>query len=208
MTNTTGVTVFHKSAVAYLYTALSTVVLAGFLGLVAATLSGGVKSFFVLLVLVVVARGLYRLAWLRSVSWTVTSDGLQIRRGILPWRKWSWYNPWATLFEGWYRHGFFGFLLNYGTSGVTRGEGVTSKIAESRMHDAKRLTVLINDGIASHRQRMAPALATPAPAPPVAPPVAAPADPVSGLSEISRLLANGEITREEFDTLKARLIGS
>ena len=211
MTDTAGAMVFHKSFIAYVYTAVGTLLLAGFLGLIDAAVSGGAKSFVTLLVVAVVVRGLYRLAWLRSISWTVMPGGLSIRRGILPWRKLSWFNPWPNLFEGWYRHGFFGFILNYGTCGVTRGEGVTTKMSDTRMHDAKRLCGLVNEGIGTHRQRMMPAAAMPvaAPAPPVAgPTVAAPADPLAGLSEISRLLANGDITREEFDRLKARLIGS
>jgi hypothetical protein len=206
MTTAAGSTVFHKSVIAYIYTALATIVLAGFLGLVEAELTGGGRTFVTLIILAVLVRGVYRLAWLRSVTWTVTADGLQVRRGILPWRKLSWYNPWATLFEAWYKHGFFGYLLRYGTCGVTRGEGVTTQMSDTRMGNAKRLTGLINSGVQGYRQRMTPMMTTAPPA--AAPVVASPADPVTGLSELSRLLSNGDITREEFDRLKSRLIGS
>ncbi|MFC8502336.1 hypothetical protein ACFUC1_08250 [Pedococcus sp. NPDC057267] len=209
MTTTSGTTVFHKSAVAYVYTGLWLVVVAGFLGLVEAQLEGGARSFVGFVIFLVVVRSIYRMLWLRSVSWTVTPDGVRVRRGILPWRKLTWYNPWGNLFEAWYQHGFFGFALNYGTAGVTRTEGVTTKMSDSRIHNAKRLTALINDHIRAHRERMVPTY----PYQPVQPtPVAAapgtPADPLAGLTELSRLLANGDITRDEFERLKVRLLGA
>jgi hypothetical protein len=209
MTTRSGTTVFHKSAVAYVYTGLWLVVVAGFLGLVEAQLEGGARSFVGLLIFLVVIRSIYRMLWLRSVSWTVTPDGVRVRRGILPWRKLTWYNPWGNLFEAWYQHGFFGFALNYGTAGVTRTEGVTTKMSDSRIHNAKHLTALINDHIQAQRQRMVPVHPfQPVPSAPAAAAAVASADPVAGLTELSRLLANGDITREEFERLKGRLLGT
>lgn len=201
MTTTSGGEVFRKSVIAYLYTIVGTVLLAGFLGLVDAAVSGGAKTFVTLIIVAVLVRGAYRVAYLHSITWTVLPDGLRIRGGILPWRATDWHNPWPALFESSYRHGFFGFLLNYGTCLVTRSEGVTTNQTENRMHDAKRLSGMINTGIANQRARMVP-VAAPAPAPAAA----VRSDPVAGLTDLARLLANGDISRAEYDTLKARLI--
>ncbi|KQU67511.1 hypothetical protein ASD62_13680 [Phycicoccus sp. Root563] len=202
MTTTSGGVVFRKSLIAYLYTIVGTVLLAGFLGLVAAGLSGGAKTFVTLLVVAVLVRGAYRVAYLHSVTWTVLPEGLRIRGGILPWKALDWHNPWPALFESSYRHGFFGFVLNYGTCVVRRSEGVTTNQTENRMHDAKRLSGMINTGIANHRARMVPVAAPPPPTPTAA----VRPDPVAGLTDLARLLANGDISRAEYDTLKARLI--
>jgi hypothetical protein len=219
VTTATPIRTFRKSPVAYLGTFLWTCILVFVLSAVASGLSGGGRSFFQLLWVLALIRGIYRLAYLSTVRWVVGPEGLTVARGILPWRKWNRFAPWSTIFEAFYTKSFIGHFLGYGTVTVRRAEGVTSAWKETRMQGSHQLTGTINAALAQHRNLMAPApmaapppapAAVPAPAPEPMASAAASPTPWAGtdsLSDLARLKANGDITEEEYARLKARIIG-
>lgn len=193
---------FRKSAIAYIGSALLTVVLVFILAAAASAGSGGVRSFLDLLTSLAVVRGVYRLFYLRTVRWVVSPQGLSVSRGILPWRKWHSHAPYETIFEAFYTKSFFGHFLHYGTIGIRRAEGVTSQWQEKYIHRSAQLAGLINSRLAEVRAAMRPAAAAAAP---VIPAQAVGRD---SLSDLARLKANGDITVEEYERMKARIIGS
>ena len=148
---------FRKSPVAYIGSVLLTLILVFILSAIAAGGTGGVRSFFEFLAFLAVVRGVYRLFYLHTVRWVVSPQGLDVSRGILPWRKWYCHAPYETIFEAFYTKSFIGHFLNYGTIGIRRAEGVTSQWLEKCMQGSKVLTGLINVRLAEHRASMKPA---------------------------------------------------
>ena len=195
---------FRKSPVAYIGSVLLTLILVFILSAVAAGGTGGVRSFFELLTFLAVVRRIYRLFYLHTIRWVVSPQGLSVSRGILPWRKWHFLAPYETIFEAFYTKSFVGHFLNYGTIGIRRAEGVTSQWQEKRMQNSKVLAGLVNDRLAEHRASMKPAPMQP-PAQPIIPAQSVGTD---SLSDLARLKASGDITMEEYERMKARIIGS
>jgi hypothetical protein len=187
---------FKKSFTAYLgLFARTLLLLAVPVGVALAADSSGVQLGFGILAALILARQIYRFFYMRSIRWVVSDGHVVVRAGLLPWRKWSFDHPYETMFEAFYQHGFFGHFLNYGTCTIRRSEGVTSALSERQMHDAKTLVGIVNSKIASARAAKAGA------------PVIAQVTQFDGLAELARLRANGDLTADEFEALKARIIG-
>lgn len=93
---------------------------------------------------IVFARYVYDVAYLRSFCWKVGSQGVHYACGVLPWRKIDNFRTYSQLFEAGYSYGFFGWLLNYGTIHIAGKEGTTSHTAQSMVAKAKRLQGEIN----------------------------------------------------------------
>jgi hypothetical protein len=207
MDKSTGSQKFHKSFVAFLTTAVVAGVLVTIFTSIAASTSGGVKSLCQVVSTLIFLWGLYRLIYLFTIRWLVDQQGVTISRGILPWRRSSFFVPYDNIFEAFSQHGFFGYFLQYGTATLRRTEGSTTALSDTRMHRSKKLTGLIN---AALQQLHAQARVQPQPA------VPQPAVPVSGtgtsdiekLGQLSLMRANGDITEAEYAVLKARIIGS
>jgi hypothetical protein len=72
------------------------------------------------------------------------------------------------------------------------------------MQNSKVLAGLVNDRLAEHRASMKPASVQP-PAQPIIPAQSVGTD---SLSDLARLKASGDITVEEYERMKARIIGS
>ena len=193
---------FRKHFVAYVGEVLVTLILVFIFAASASGDSGGVSSFFDLLTFLSIVRGVYRIFYLRTVRWVVSPQGLSVSRGILPWRKWYFLAPYETIFEAFSSHSFLGHFLKYGTIGIRRAEGVTSQWQEKRIKGSRELAELVNSRLADLRASMRPPVAA---APPVIPAQAVAQD---SLSDLARLKANGDITVDEYERMKARIIGS
>jgi Short C-terminal domain len=192
---------FRKSFVAYIGVVLGSLILVFVLAAIASGTSGGASSFFDLLVFLAIVRGIYRIFYLRTVRWVVSPEGLSVAQGILPWRKSYLHAPYETIFEAYYLKSFIGHFLHYGTCGIRRAEGVTSQWQEKRMQGSAELAGLINSRLAALRASMKPG-------PAAAPAIPAQSVGVDSLSDLVRLKASGDITVEEYERMKARIIGS
>jgi hypothetical protein len=193
---------FRKHFIAYAGEVLVTLILVFIFAASASGDSGGVSSFFDLLTFLSIVRGVYRIFYQRTVRWVVSPQGLSVSRGILPWRKWYALAPYETIFEAGYTKSFIGHFLHYGTIYIRRAEGMTSQWREKHISRSAELAGLINSRLADQRASMRPAAAA------VQPVIPAQAVAQDSLSDLARLKANGDITAEEYERMKARIIGS
>src|SRR5262249_40123053 len=109
--------------------------------------------------------------------------------------------PYETIFEAYYRRGFFGHFLNYGTCTIRRTEGITSAHREAYMRGARELTGLVNDRVAQDRAARRPQAAQTVVA-------AAPqGGSISELTELAKLRTSGDISEAEYEQMKSRIIG-
>jgi Short C-terminal domain len=188
---------FRKHSVAYVRWAIGTAILVGVPVAIAAATSGGLRIAFGVVALLVAGRRLHTFLILRSFRFTVTENDVTTAAGVLPWRKFYVTMPYETIFEAIYQHGVLGHFLHYGSVMVRRSEGMTTAWRETRVRDGHVLARLINDQLAQHRATLKPRTAT-----------AARADGVESLAELAKLRANGDITREEYELMKAKIIGT
>jgi hypothetical protein len=191
--------VFRKSFVAYIRWFLGVLIWVGIPLAVGLNRSGTLRTVLLLVALFFVARRIYLLFLLRSIRWEVREDGLFIGSGILPWRRGSFLCPYETIFEAVYNRRFLGHFLHYGTVSIRRAEGVTSAMSESYMNNGLVLVTLVSERLAGLRAAMKP---TAAPAMTLAPAG------VGDLAELARLKASGDITAEEYELMKSRIIGA
>jgi hypothetical protein len=190
---------FKKSGVVYVFLGIGTLVALAIPGVVVVFTDSWVRLGFIIFGLIIVARAIYMLFYLRTVRWELRNDEIVVMEGILPWRKHFFDHPYETIFEAYFQHGFFGHFLNYGTCSIRRAEGQTTTRSESHMHDAKTLVSIVNAKVAAVR-------ATARAGAPVA--VAAGQTGVESLTELARLRSNGDISADEYEVMKGRLIGA
>ena len=194
----------RKSFVAYVLSGVGTMfalllfggpaLMAGFNG------HAGWALFLAFVALLFVASGVYNLFYLSTIKWAVTDEEVRVMQGILPWRKRSFGHPYDTIFEAYYNFGFFAKLFGYGTIVIRRTEGITTEESETRMNDAAKIVGLINARVKELRKAQRP-VAVPA--------VVAPAarSQVQELADLARLRDAGDISAEEFETMKRRIVG-
>jgi hypothetical protein len=147
------------------------------------------------IVVYLILLALYRLVYIRSIRWIVTDEGVRIKEGLLPWRKMDYMHPYETIFEAMYSFGFFAKLFRYGTCTIRRTEGITTAIEETHMHNAGKIIGLINSHLKQSRQ--------------VAkggPPVHATRTEVEELAGLAKLKADGDISPDEYETMKRKII--
>ena len=106
-----------------------------------------------LLALWCLAVFVYQYLLLSSVRWAIIESRISITSGVLPWKKFSYQAPFWQLFDSWYGHSFWGWLLGYGTVKIRLREGTTHEISESFMRGAKVLCAEINAGIERTQRR-------------------------------------------------------
>ncbi len=148
-----------------------------------------------------VLMAIYRLFYLRSIRWIISDDGVRIVAGILPWAKSDMMHPYETIFEAFYEFGFFAKLFRYGTCHIRRTEGVTTEISQEKMHNAARVSALINEKVRELRKQ---AKAQPV----VSPVVSTTSSATEELARLGQLRADGTITDEEFEQMKRKIIDS
>jgi len=150
--------------------------------------------------LLIVASGVYNLFYLSTIRWTITDEGVVVQQGILPWRKRGFDHPYDTIFEAYYNFGFFAKLFGYGTVVIRRTEGITTAESETRMNDAAKMAGLINAKVKELRKAQRP-VAVPAAVTPAA------RSQVQELADLAKLRDAGDISTEEFETMKRRIVG-
>jgi uncharacterized membrane protein YdbT with pleckstrin-like domain len=195
---------FKKSFVTYIGLGIGTLVALAIAIGGASVTDGWVRFGFIILALLIIPRAIYMFFYLRTIRWEVTDDAVIVRRGILSWRKVDFAVPYETIFEAYYKHGFFGHLFNHAECTLRRSEGSTTTLSETRMHDAKTLVALVNSKLATSRR--SPDARPTAPAAAVAAVAAVAQTGVEGLTELARLRNNGDITADEYEVMKARLV--
>jgi uncharacterized membrane protein YdbT with pleckstrin-like domain len=141
------------------------------------------------------ASGIYNLLYLRTIEWIITDEEMRVKSGILPWRKRSFDHPYETIFEAYFNFGFFAKIFGYGTCVIRRTEGNTTAETESYMHDAKKITGLINARVKELRKAQRPATLAPTTR-----------SAVQELADLAKLKAAGDISVEEFETMKGKIV--
>ena len=190
-------------------------------GLVQEFATSGVGTATAVVFLLAILNIARRFLYLMSVSWTVTTEGLHIKRGFLPWKKQSVFDPKEHVYDAQYTRSAIGHFLHYGTVSYRRTEGTTSGTVEPLMAYPRRLVTMIigRDPMTGKAVETAqgdsvrPATPAEAVAPEAATPVANSAPPGDGsvaeeLERLASLLEKGAISEEEYATLKARVIGA
>jgi hypothetical protein len=188
---------FRKHSIAYVRWAIGTLILLGVPVAIAAATSGGVRIAFGVLAVLVAGRRLHLLLILRSFRWTVTENELRLAAGVLAWKKVDIALPYETIFDVSYNNGLLGHYLHYATVVVRRSEGMTTAWRDRHIRDGHVLAGLIADQLAKYRATLKPGAVT-----------AAGGDGVESLGELAKLRANGDITGEEYETMKAKIIGA
>src|SRR3954467_14485930 len=90
----------------------------------------GVGKYFGLVLFGIFLFLAWRLLSLWMVRWRVTDRGLEVKGGVLPWRRFHRSIPYAAIFEAYYNRGFVGYVCRYGTVTVRRSEGATSALIQ------------------------------------------------------------------------------
>ncbi len=144
----------------------------------------------------VVLMAIYSLFYIRTIQWIISDEGVRIKGGILPWRKNDILHPYETIFEAYYEFGFFAKLFRYGECSIRRAEGITTAISEKRMHNAARITGLINEKLQLVRKEIRGKVAT-------TPTVRTDTE---ELAHLGQLKTDGTISMEEFEIMKRKII--
>jgi len=137
---------------------------------------------------------IYSLFYLRSIQWIISDEGVQIKRGLLPWRKTDYMHPYEVIFEAYYDFGFFAKLFRYGGLNLRRTEGVTTEIHETRMHNAARIIGLINENLKKLRKEVKGTV------------VSAAKSDAEELTHLANLKNSGDISAEEYEIMKRKII--
>ncbi|MCE7042796.1 SHOCT domain-containing protein [Dyadobacter sp. CY312] len=148
---------------------------------------------------VLILFNVIKLISLGSVRWTLSPAGLYVTRGILPWTKIQMQIPIFDIYESLVSFGMFGHFLGYGHISIRRTEGVTSVIGETSMTGAKEFSGQINQLVQDYKMRKNTLIVNQAYASPSI---------SQQLKHLADLKNSGELTQDEYDTMKSRLINS
>jgi uncharacterized membrane protein YdbT with pleckstrin-like domain len=150
--------------------------------------------------LLVVANGVYNLIYLRTMKWVLTDEAVTVKFGILPWARTEFAHPYETIFEAFYTFGFFAKIFGYGELVIRRTEGNTTAETMSHMANPGVISAFINKKVKELRKaQKAPMSVTVA--------GAEAKSAVEQLAELARLRESGAITAEDYEIMKARIVG-
>jgi uncharacterized membrane protein YdbT with pleckstrin-like domain len=144
----------------------------------------------------------------KAFTWTLTDEGVDIRRGWLFWQKSHFDLPYDTIFEAYYTFGFFAKILGYGTCVIRRTEGVTSAYEATFIARPGAIVGAINKKVKELRveAKQARIMQAIAPAPLPAFQAETAKSPAEQIRELIALKTEGAITAEEFETMKRRVV--
>ncbi len=140
------------------------------------------------------ASFIYNLFFIRTFQWIVSDEGVRIKSGLLPWKKNDLMNPYEVIFEASYDFGFFAKIFRYGGCNLRRTEGITTEIHEPYMHNAAKIIGLINKNL-NHLRKEA-----------RGPKLSASRSDTEELAHLAELKNNGDISSEEYATMKRKII--
>ena len=163
------------------------------IGIGMASASSFIKYFGYALVM----YNLLRIYSISTVKWRLTRSELNISRGMLPWTKNLWQVPIFDIYESTVSYGLFGHILGYGNINVRRTEGVTSVICGSTLAGAKAFSSTLNGLVRDFKTSKNTIVMN----------QSAGSKTVSDqLVDLADLKSKGELTQQEFDQMKKRLL--
>lgn len=184
-----------KAGIAYFSVILSVVVAVFIAAIIPDASSAGSDqppTWFFVVVLVIVLLGFLKWKSLRSIRWVVTNDSLIIEWGFLPWTKSKW--VYATgIHDVGHDIGFFMTIFGYSTISFRTTHGTTQTISEPYMKNVKKLMEEILAMVGKHKDAEASG-ATPQ------------KSAVDELKDLSALRASGDLSDEEFETMKSQIL--
>jgi len=142
-------------------------------------------------------KALRRIILNYRVRWIFENDVLTIKDGFLPWRRSNFSIDKTQIYEAFYKNGFGGYIFKYGSVYIRRTDGVTSKIAESFMNNCKNIVNSINKAVAEMTKNESQ-------------PDSQKETKISlseELRELTDLNRDGIISDDEYQKLKAKIIG-
>lgn len=89
---------------------------------------------------------------LASVSWTFNGRELQVRRGVLSWKKTLIQIPIFDIYDSSISNGFLGHYLNFGHISIRRTEGMTSQLSERHMAGALNFSGHVNHCVQEYKK--------------------------------------------------------
>jgi len=98
-----------------------------------------------------VLKATYDIIHLRSVMIWVNDNEVGFKYGILPWKKHYRYFTPDQLFKAGFRHGFWSWLLRYGTVILTDAKGSTGGLEIYEINNARKIVGEINSLINSKK---------------------------------------------------------
>ncbi len=150
--------------------------------------------WFFVAVVVIIALGALKWKSLNSTRWVVKQNQLIREWGFLPWTKRQ-FTYSTMILEAGYKVGFFKTLFGYSTIWMTTSHGTTQEHSEPYMKDVKRLAEEILLMVRRCKEAEEPAAAA-------APQKSA----VDELKELAALRANSDLSDEEFEMMKAKIL--
>lgn len=185
----------RKAWIAYFWVVVFVVVAVFITGLVSDASSADsdqIPTWFFVVTAAIVLLGLLKWKSLRSVRWIVTDDTLITESGFLPWTKSKWVYG-AGIYDVGYDIGFFMTIFRYSTISFRTTHGTTQTISEPYMKNVKRLMEEISALVIKLKDVEASGIAPQKSA-------------VDELKELSALRASGDLSDEEFETMKSQVL--
>lgn len=162
-----------------------------------------------ILVLAVLGRLIYISLYKREFTYILTNQRVRTEWGLLPWQKKMTYLTFDNIFEAYTRQGINEKLFNYGDITLIKKDGLRSEYVLSFIPDPLNFLSLIN------KEKERPSFRQPEEAQPVLQSIVLPVPGQSAssafqiteqLEKLIQLKKDGNLTEEEFEKLKSKLI--
>jgi len=162
-----------------------------------------------ILVLAVLSRLIYIILYTREFTFIITNQRVRTEWGLLPWQKKMTYLTLDNIFEAYARQGINEKMFNYGNITLIKKDGLRSEYVLRFIPDPLNFLALIN------REKEQPSYRQVIEAHPVLQPIVLPVPGQSAssafqiteqLEKLIQLKKDGNLTEEEFEKLKSKLI--
>ena len=162
-----------------------------------------------ILVLAALIRLIYIILYKREFTYILTNKRIRTEWGLLPWQKKMTYLTLDNIFEAYARQGINEKMFNYGDITLIKKDGLRSEYVLSFIPDPLNFLTLIN------REKERPSYRQSDEARPVLQPIVLPVPGQSAssafqiteqLEKLIQLKKDGNLTEEEFEKLKSKLI--
>lgn len=162
-----------------------------------------------LLILAAIGRLIYLILYKRKFTYILTNQRVRTEWGLLPWQKKMTYLTLDNIFEAYARQGINEKMFNYGDITLIKKDGLRSEYVLSFIPDPLNFLTLIN------REKEKPTFRQSEEVQPVLQPIVLPVAGQSAssafqiteqLEKLIQLKKDGNLTEEEFEKLKSKLI--
>ncbi len=96
---------------------------------------------------------LYRIKKNNSVQWILEDEVLTYKSGLFSWNKTNFQIDIDTIYEAYYKFGFFSNLFGYADLFIKRTDGISTTYTEKRMTNAADLISKVNNLISENRKK-------------------------------------------------------